>query len=130
MILEELRKVRSHPTATALYGLVRRRLPRISLGTVYRNLELLAEMGVIRKLDFGGSEARFDSETHRHEHVRCIECGRIDDVNGATVEDPNFDSTAFGGYEVRDYRMEFLGICPECLRNGKNEEHSLEQDTP
>ena len=60
VILEELRKLRSHPTAPVLYEIVRRRLPRISLGTVYRNLELLAKSGVVRKLELSDSEARFD----------------------------------------------------------------------
>ena len=60
VILEELQKLQSHPTAAALYEIVRRRVPKISLGTVYRNLELLARTGLIRKLEFAGAEARFD----------------------------------------------------------------------
>ena len=120
VILEELRKVTSHPTAATLYEIVRRRLPKVSLGTVYRNLELLAEMGVIQKLDLGGSEARFDGNTERHEHVRCVECGRVDDVHGVAMEEPDLTAEIFGGYQVLGYRMEFLGICPECLKNQAN----------
>ena len=78
IILEELQGVRSHPTAVDLYELVRHRLPKISLGTVYRNLELLSRQGTIRKLDFGGEEARFDGDLMRHEHVRCVRCGRME----------------------------------------------------
>ena len=62
VILEELQKAASHPTAAELYEIVRRRLPRISLGTVYRNLELLSESGLIRKLSMGSAEARFDGD--------------------------------------------------------------------
>ena len=71
VILEELRKLTSHPTAPALYEVVRRRLPRISLGTVYRNLELLARAGFIQRLDLQGAEARFDGNPEHHYHVRC-----------------------------------------------------------
>ena len=60
VILEELQKLTSHPTAAVLYDIVRRRLPKISLGTVYRNLELLARMGMVQKLELAGGEARFD----------------------------------------------------------------------
>ena len=63
VILEELRKLTSHPTAAVLYAVVRRRLPKISLGTVYRNLELLARMGVVQKLELAGGEARFDGRS-------------------------------------------------------------------
>ena len=82
VILDELRKVRCHPTATGLYEIVRRQLPKVSLGTVYRNLELLARMGTIRKLEFSGTEARFDGDIGRHDHIRCVRCDRVDDVGG------------------------------------------------
>ena len=114
VILEELRKVTSHPTAVELYEMVRRRLPKISLGTVYRNLDLLAEMGTIRKVSLGGAEARFDGDTDRHEHIRCIRCGRLDDVAGVAVELPDGETDKMGGYTVIGHRLEFVGVCPEC----------------
>ena len=72
MILEELQKLRTHPTAAKLYAIVRRRMPKISLGTVYRNLELLNQMGMVRKLDFSGGEARYDGNVEDHDHLRCV----------------------------------------------------------
>jgi len=60
VIVEELKKLKTHPTATLIYELVRKRLPRISLGTVYRNLDLLAEAGIIQKLETAGTQKRFD----------------------------------------------------------------------
>ena len=115
-VLEELQRVTSHPTAVELCEIVRQRLPKISLGTVYRNLELLAEMGVIQKLELGGSEARFDGNTERHEHIRCIECGRVDDLRGVPMQKPDLAADSFRGYKVVDYRVQFLGICQECLK--------------
>ena len=80
VLLEELRKLRFHPTAAELYEVVRARIPSISLGTVYRNLEFLARSGVVQRLRTSGRGARFDGNPRKHYHVRCIYCERIDDV--------------------------------------------------
>lgn len=115
IILDELRTMRTHPTADELYARVRIRLPRISLGTVYRNLELLAAQGKIRKLDGAGPQRRFDFNPESHHHVRCVECGAVDD---ATMDSPlcmdDFPETA-GGYKILAVRIEWLGLCPRCL---------------
>ena len=114
VILEELRKVESHPTAVEVYALVRRSLPRISLGTIYRNLDRLAAAGQIRKLALSGSEARFDGRLDPHDHVRCVACGCVADVNGLADDVALRGLTEAGGYEVLGYRLEFEGICPKC----------------
>ena len=114
VILEELQKVASHPTAVELYESVRRRMPRISLGTVYRNLELLAKTGTIRKLTFGGTEARFDGNPDCHYHVRCVRCGRVDDLDGLPPEPVPVEPGQAGGYRILGHRLEFVGICPHC----------------
>jgi Fur family transcriptional regulator, ferric uptake regulator len=118
VILNELQKLTSHPTAAGLYRIVVRRLPKISLGTVYRNLDLLAKTGVIRKLEFGGGEARFDGNLTPHDHIRCVKCGKIDDI-----PHPPFDLLGgvkddFNGYCVLGHRVEFFGVCPQC--NNRN----------
>jgi len=114
VILEELRKLTSHPTAASLYEIVRRRLPKVSLGTVYRNLELLAKAGEIQKLDFSAGEARFDANPQRHDHVRCVECGKVDDIMAAEVDLTERFSGRSSGYEILTYRLEFLGVCSSC----------------
>jgi len=124
VVLEELRRVTTHPTAAELFVQVRRRLPRISLGTVYRNLELLSREGVIRKLNLGGGEARFDGNTQHHEHLRCIRCGRVDDVGARPEELVATDlarrgPAASGGYQILGYRLEILGICPRCAQDSE-----------
>ncbi|MGA2033176.1 MAG: transcriptional repressor [Thermoguttaceae bacterium] len=125
MILEELLRLESHPTASGLYDVVRRRLPRISLGTVYRNLELLAQAGAIRKLDMGGAEARFDGNVHPHDHVRCVECGQMADVAVAPIDLSDRGPHDFHGYQILGRRLEFLGICPSC-RQQTGHNHPLE----
>ena len=114
VILEELRKVKSHPSASALYEIVRKRLPNISLGTVYRNLEMLANTGVIRKLNTGQSEARFDDITDHHYHICCIECGRVDDLIDAPIDAKGMGVDEIQGFDILGHQLQFIGICPDC----------------
>ncbi|MCC6123798.1 MAG: transcriptional repressor [Pirellulales bacterium] len=114
VILEELRKVHTHPTAAGLYALVRSRLPKISLGTVYRNLEMLHQSGIIQKLEFGGSEARYDGTVERHDHIRCLHCGRVEDVSSPPLDLPGVEGNDLGGYKILGHRFEYLGLCPGC----------------
>jgi Fur family ferric uptake transcriptional regulator len=116
VVLEELRKLTSHPTAAELYEIARKRLPKISLGTVYRNLELLAGQGLIRKLETNGAKARFDGDVSIHHHVRCSKCGRVDDAHGVPENPMKEAVTALNGYEVFGFHLEFVGVCPECKR--------------
>jgi Fur family ferric uptake transcriptional regulator len=119
VILEELRKLTSHPTAAGLYEIVRRRLPRISLGTVYRNLELLAQMGTIQKLDLAGGQARFDGNPGRHHHVRCTCCGRVDDIWGLPLDLAELRHNDSSGYLLLAYRLELTGVCPRCREQSR-----------
>ena len=114
IILEELGKVTSHPTANEVYDMVRKRLPRIGLGTVYRNLELLAENGVILKLEVGGTQKRFDATIESHYHIRCSVCGRVDDVDIEVQEEINETAAKFCDYKILGHHIEFSGICQEC----------------
>jgi Fur family transcriptional regulator, ferric uptake regulator len=114
VILEELQNLTSHPTATGLYEIVRRRLPKISLGTVYRNLELLAAAGTIQKLETCSAEARFDGNAAPHDHLRCLRCGRVDDVSGPPLDLSGGRPDDCTGYQILGHRLEFLGLCPQC----------------
>ena len=117
VILEELQKLHSHPTAAGLYRIVSCRLPKISLGTVYRNLDLLAKAGVIQKLEFGSDEARFDGNRTPHDHIRCVKCGRVDDIHRPSLDLSGGARNDFNGYSVLGHRVEFFGVCPQCDKN-------------
>ncbi len=114
VILEELCKVTSHPTADELYEMVRKRLPRISLGTVYRNLEKLSQEGRILRIDAGDGRRRYDGRAANHYHIRCIKCGRVDDVTFDS--DPTLDQIAVEhtDYQILGHSLLFYGICPKC----------------
>jgi Fur family ferric uptake transcriptional regulator len=116
VILEELRKLNTHPSADEIYEIVRHRLPRISLGTVYRNLEVLSELGEIQKLELSGLLKRFDWDTNKHYHIRCVRCSRVDDAPIAPLN--QLDNELYGAtvFEIIGHNLEFIGLCPECSR--------------
>ena len=119
IILEELSKVKTHPTASELYDMVRKRLPRIGLGTVYRTLELMAENGMILKLEVGGTQKRFDATTDTHYHIRCTGCGKVDDIDTPVMDDLVNAAAASSSYQVVGHHVEFTGICPGCQGSGQ-----------
>ncbi len=120
ILLEELCCMDTHPTASELYELVRKRLPRISLGTVYRNLEVLHQDGRIIKLDLAGHEARFDGMVEPHCHVRCTECGRVRDLPEVDPRSFDLNSAEINGFLIEGFKLEYFGICPKCRVNSVN----------
>lgn len=113
VIWEEIQGVTSHPTADELYEKVKKRLPRVSLGTVYRNLELLSRMGRIQKIE-GGPQKRFDPNTENHYHFRCRECGKVSDLTLEPVEEIDRAVRRLTGGEFDGYLLEVVGLCPSC----------------
>src|SRR5512135_2658698 len=80
VILEVLKNTKSHPTADWVYDKVKKKIPNISLGTVYRNLNILKSQGEITELCYGKGFSRFDGNASHHYHFTCEQCGRILDV--------------------------------------------------
>ncbi|MCD6163174.1 MAG: transcriptional repressor [candidate division Zixibacteria bacterium] len=116
IITEELKKLTSHPTAEQIYHIVRERLPKISLGTVYRNLDFLSKNNIIRKLDIDKDKARYDAEKREHYHVRCVRCGKIGDIFNMPKTNIEKEVSKFTDFTIIDYTPEFKGICPECSK--------------
>ena len=116
VILEELRKVETHPSADEVYEMVRKRLPRISLGTVYRNLEILSESGEIQKIELGCSSKRFDGIAVNHYHIRCIHCDRLIDAPADFDVAVNHNLKNTIDFKIIGHKLEFIGICPDCLK--------------
>lgn len=115
MILRELKKSKGHLTADELYERVKKFMPRISLATVYRNLEILSDIGMIRKLEISGRQKRFDSELEEHDHIYCVQCQRIDnlDIGPRDIDLPVEDTK---GYAITGRRLEVTGLCPACQK--------------
>jgi len=116
LILEELKKSKNHPSADQVWEKVKKKLPRISLATVYRNLELLADNELIVRLDFPNQPRRYDGDTSDHCHIFCVECGRIDDIFYRYQPRLVSKICEESGYKIIGYRLHILGICPECQK--------------
>lgn len=119
-IKEFLRNSHEHPSADTVYMNIRQEFPNISLGTVYRNLALLSELGEINKISTGSGPDRFDGDTHPHYHFICNICGSVTDMNVSApqiIADTaleHFDGTIDGHVTY------FFGTCGCCLKKEKN----------
>ncbi len=120
LILDTLRQNPYHPTAEQVFALVRQKDSNISLATVYRNLNRLAENGMIRKLSHIDKVARFDHTLVKHYHFICTSCSRIIDIDSNIL--PSFirQITDQTGLAVESADISLKGICPDCLRLNQN----------
>ncbi len=109
---------KDHPTAETVYINVREVYPNISLGTVYRNLTLLSDMGEIRKLHLEDGVDHFDADIHPHNHFLCTECGTVLDIDYEENEDFQIDKAANSGFEgkITGHVTYFQGLCPACCK--------------
>jgi len=119
IILEILKGTSLHPTANWIYHRVRRTHPNVSLGTIYRNLNLLKERGLIKELKFGKNTSRYDGKFVPHHHIFCIHCEKLEDVNCNLHADFNKTVEKTSGYKIVAHQLEFNGICPDCLKAQK-----------
>jgi Fur family peroxide stress response transcriptional regulator len=113
-ILRVLRGTKSHPTADWVFNEVRKEIPNISLGTVYRNLRLLCQSGEVLELDMCGTLSRFDARTDNHYHFRCLRCGRVFDLDEPVDGDLDRKIARKTGFDVKCHRLEFRGLCLDC----------------
>lgn len=115
-VFDYLSNVAHHPTAEEIYLAIKPKLPRISLATVYKNLEALIKCEVVSKLTYGDASARYDIRTDHHYHTRCLECGRVWDLDAVKGSAWLKQVQPQRGFEVHDYRLEILGRCRDCRR--------------
>ena len=106
-----------HPTADALYTTLREQFPNISLGTVYRNLNLLVDLGEIKKIPSGDGIDHFDYDTSPHYHFVCRQCGCIRDLPMPVSDTPEQEAAAFVDGTIEDHSLIFRGVCSSCREN-------------
>lgn len=114
-VMKILDKINYHPTVDEIYDIVRKEYPKVSLATIYRNVEQLTQMKKIWKIELPNEPARYDGNTKKHHHVRCTKCGSINDV---WIKD-NIDNLINlekieNNFSITGYRIEFDGICDTC----------------
>lgn len=119
-----VRSTTAHPTADWIYNEVRKEIPNISLGTVYRNLKLLGECGDILEIDLGSMFARFDGNTTNHYHFRCEKCRRLFDIDEPVDEKINERVARKTGFRISLHWLEFRGLCRKC-----QEDRGTQQET-
>lgn len=115
LILETLRHAHTHPTAEQLFVQVKKQMPSISLGTVYRNLNLLAEIGMIRRVESAGSTSiRYDGRNDEHCHLVCSSCGKIMDIDLEFFNGVDARLQQETGFMVAEHGIVLKGVCKEC----------------
>lgn len=120
-VYEALSQTAAHPNAETLYRQLQPFYPTMSLATVYKALSILCEVGLAQALNVGEESFRYDAKTVRHPHVRCMQCGRVDDIlrelPADKMERQAADET---GYEITDHQYYFFGVCPACRKAKKH----------
>ena len=119
MIKEFLMTRKDHPTADIIYMNVRKKQPNISLGTVYRNLTLLTDIGEIQRLRLGDGVDHFDADTSPHYHFVCMDCGSVTDLKMESIE--SITETAGANFDGRiaGHMTYFYGTCGHCAVKSK-----------
>lgn len=121
LVLDAVNRLKSHATADEVYAEVAATHPNISKATVYRNLNLLSEMGMIRKLEISGGADRFDHICKEHCHVKCEKCGRVFDIDIPYIDGLDNRVENRNGFELTGYDILFRGICPGCRASSDGE---------
>jgi len=103
-----------HPTAEEVHARVRRRMPRVSLGTVYRNLQKLATQQRLRVVHLADRTARYDGMLQEHDHFVCERCGEVTDLVRKRSAPPDCATLDRAGYGIRAHALTFYGTCPGC----------------
>ena len=114
-------EIKRHVTANEVYDFLKETYPTIGKGTVYRNLDILAEEGTLRKVEVPDGPNRFDFTLTNHYHVRCVKCGEVSDVDMDEIPDLMRKIHDTHGIEFLDYDISFKGICPKCRKEAKVE---------
>lgn len=108
-----------HPTADQVFEVVQERIPGVSRTTVYRVLDTLVGLGVIRRVQSTGNAIRFDGKTCRHDHLVCRQCGRIADLETAELNELPLPKGKPQGFQIDDYTVQFTGTCADCRNANK-----------
>ena len=114
LVLAEVKSSREHPTADMVYAALKADNPSLSLGTVYRNLNLLAQMGQIHKIGMPEGSDRFHGRTDEHYHMLCQKCGRVYDVQLDTLSELDGQIQSQTGFLVHSHDLIVRGVCRAC----------------
>ena len=108
-----------HLSAEDVHGILRDNHSDIGLATVYRSLELLSELGILQKMEFGDGCSRYEvnhtePDAHQHHHLICLKCGRVMEFSDDLLEPLEHDINKKSGFKIVDHQVKFFGYCKEC----------------
>jgi Fe2+ or Zn2+ uptake regulation protein len=113
-VLDALKDFKGHPSAEEVYLLVKKRNPKVALGTVYQALSVLEEIGLIEAKRWSETPVRYDLNTNPHHDIRCTKCGEVAEIPGIELEDFALRIRENTPYEVTNASLVIEGICPGC----------------
>ena len=125
LVLNAVRELCGHVSADEVHELIKKEHPTVGKGTIYRNLNILAEEGKIKKIEIPGGPDRFDFTVKEHYHVQCIRCNQLFDVDMDLAEDLKSRIRNPHGIQFLKYDILFKGICPVCQEASERKEDIL-----
>ena len=123
-ILEFLAVTEEHPTVEDIYRAIEVKFPGMSVATVYNNLRLFTDIGLVVEMNYGDASSRFDFATDPHYHAICKKCGKIEDFHYPGLEDVEMAAQQLTGYTIGSHRLEVYGLCPDCLKKEEQQHAS------
>jgi len=121
-ILNILQSTDTHPTASWVYDELKKEFNNLSMGTVYRNLNILIDQNLVKKIEAGSSFDRFDGNTEPHYHFFCRKCGSVYDLPIDPITDIDLKARLVSGFKVEAHEVKFFGVCSYCLENNEKQQ--------
>lgn len=115
-----LQSTKEHPSAETIYKALQEDYPTMSLATVYKALKTLVEVNLIQEINVGEGNFRYDGNVCSHPHIQCLNCGKVDDIEGICFSELNSKVKTYTNYEVLGNQVYFYGICSSCSENVKD----------
>lgn len=113
-VYKYLQSTKEHPSAEIIYKALQDDYPTMSLATVYKALKTLVEVNLVQEINVGEGSFRYDGNVCSHPHIQCLNCGRVDDIEGICFSELNDKVKTYTDYEILDNQVYFYGICSSC----------------
>ncbi|NEZ47566.1 transcriptional repressor [Clostridium niameyense] len=118
-VYKYLQSTKAHPSAEIIYKALQPNYPTMSLATVYKALKTLVEVNLVQELNVGEGNFRYDANIASHPHIQCINCGKVDDIEGILFDNLNNKAQDYTDYDILSNKIYFYGICSDCKNNSK-----------
>lgn len=109
-----LKSTKEHPSAETIYKALQSEYPTMSLATVYKALKTLVEVDLVREINVGEGNFRYDGNIDPHPHIQCLSCGKVDDIEGISFLNLNEEAKNYTDYDIVDNKIYFYGVCKCC----------------